>query len=1135
MKIIKLPATQQKRLPFLFLLCILMLAPIGVWAKSNALDTKQKNTTFEINKDYLKSKIEAVNTREGIDEATKSRLLAIYQATEDNLANIEKFKIQTADFKLTIKQASEQSKKLQKDLEQALLKVAKQKPEEFGRIPVEELEQRLILEKGKISTLDEQINKVETELTLQNGRPQQIREEMLVAQQELEAAQKKLGVPISKAEVKLEVEARQMQLKTLIISRAAEIKMLDAEAISNPARVDLLKAQFQLLDSQKVALNPVVATIENLIFDLRQQEAKQMQDALSQAEKAIFGKHLLIQQSTRENIQYSRDLQDITTKIEQNSEQKASDDAQTTKIESDFKSADKKISLASLSPALGKILREERRNLSNQDDFKEQSQAIQEETAVISLAQFKIEDQLKQLVDVDADLKKLMNQVDQSLPLEQRMMIQAELRVLLNNQKELLNKLSVAYTTYLRSLGDLDFARQHMSDQSVKFAIYLDERLLWVPSSEPINLNYIADLYHSTQWILSPFNWIDVLKDAVKLLFHNLFLTLIALVGLVALQLSRTWAKQQLAAIFGKTDNFYFTIKALTYNILLVLPLPLLFYYVGWFLSDGNQIADFTKAMGQGLQGAAPPLFFLQFFYRMFAVNGLARKHFQWQKTSVNLLRKQIEWIRFIVIPCIFIISATSASKFSAHSDSLGRLALITIMMAMALFAVRVLKPSSGLLKSYIHKNSFGWLSRLRYVWYFSAITIPLVIIGFAVAGYYLSALELQQKLVITLRLIFSTIILHELVFRWLTLVNRQLAMSNALQKLKLAEISEKHLAGSEDPALPLDQQQIDIPKINAQTIKLLNLFIGFTLVIGFWATWKNILPAFSFLDHIVLWKHLVNIDNQESMQPITMTNFLLAGLYVFIAVVSVRNFSGLMELLVFRRLSIEAGGRYAVNQLAKYVLFSIGFISVANELGGSWSQVQWLVAALSVGLGFGLQEIFANMVSGIILLFERPIRVGDTVTIGSITGKVSRIHMRATTLIDWDKKEVVVPNKTFITSQLVNWTLSDPITRVVIPVGIAYGSDVELAHKVLMDTVNSTPLVLAEPEPSVILVGFGESALNFSINIFVSELSNRLPVTHDLHLRMEKALHDHNIEIPRPQRDIHVRSVVLEQGTFGV
>jgi len=178
--------------------------------------------------------------------------------------------------------------------------------------------------------------------------------------------------------------------------------------------------------------------------------------------------------------------------------------------------------------------------------------------------------------------------------------------------------------------------------------------------------------------------------------------------------------------------------------------------------------------------------------------------------------------------------------------------------------------------------------------------------------------------------------------------------------------------------------------------------------------------------------------------------------------------------------------------------------------------------------LGFGLQEIFANLVSGIILLFERPIRIGDTVTIGTITGKVSRIEMRATTLIDLDQKDLIVPNKTFITSQLVNWTLSDAITRLVIPVGIAYDTDVELAYKVMMDTVRSTPLVLAEPEPSVLFIGFGESALNFSIRIFVNELKNRLPVTHDLLMRLEKAFREHSIEIPVPQRDIHIRSLPL-------
>jgi potassium efflux system protein len=252
----------------------------------------------------------------------------------------------------------------------------------------------------------------------------------------------------------------------------------------------------------------------------------------------------------------------------------------------------------------------------------------------------------------------------------------------------------------------------------------------------------------------------------------------------------------------------------------------------------------------------------------------------------------------------------------------------------------------------------------------------------------------------------------------------------------------------------------------------------------------------------------------------------MLAGLYVFVTVVSVRNFSGVMEILVFRRWSIEAGERYAVNQLAKYLLIAIGFVSVANELGGSWSEVQWLVAALGVGLGFGLQEIFANLVSGIILLFERPIRIGDTVTIGDVTGKVSRIQMRATTLIDWDQKELIVPNKTFITSQLVNWSLSDAITRIVIPVGIAYDSDVEFAHKVMMDTVKTTPKVLAEPAPSVVLIGFGDNSLQFSIRVFVNELADRLPVTHDLHVRLEKALRENHISIPFPHRDVYVHQV---------
>lgn len=1142
MKFIDLSFFYPGNILSLLLLFFWALGSANLWAISAVPDDRTKNSaSIGINKETLQAKIEAIKARQGADESLKTKLLSAYQAAEDNLSNIEKFNAQTADFKKAIKAAPEQTRKLLKEIELNRQKPAKQKLENFNGIPTEELEQRLVIEKSKVSNLEDQTRKREAELILHNSRPQLIREETVAVKQDIDEAQKQLEVHDAGQESKLELEAKQLRLKTLIDSGTAELKMLDAEANSNPARVELLKTELQWLELQKNNLSPVIASIESLLSERRQQEAKEIQDALSQAERELSGKHVLIQTITRENIKYSRDLQTITAKIEKYTEQKTRFDAEASEINNDFKSAEQKISLAGLSPALGRILREQRRNLANQDQFALQSESIQDETASTSLEQLGVEEKLKWFMELDTQLKDMMRlKVDHALPSDQRMMIQAELRVLLNSQKDLLNKLSVAYTAYLRTLGDVDFARQQLRTQANKFAVFLDQRLLWVPSSEPVNTAYLVGLYHSAQWLLSPVNWKAVIQDAIRIGIDNLFLTLIAILALLILRFCRNWAKQQLMAISDKvekiyTDNFFYTWKALIYTLILVAPLPLLIYFFGWFLSSDFHVADFSKSVGEGLQGASVPMFVLQFFYRLFAPGGIACKHFQWETKNAALLRHQVAWIRFIAVPGVFIINGTGASKISLYGDSLGRLALITIMIAMAIFFSRVLKPDDGLLENHIKSHPDSWTNRLRYVWYPSVICIPLIVIGFAIAGYYLSALELQQKLIITLRLGFLLMIIYELVIRWLTLVNRQLALKNARHKRKAAMQSEKSAGGGseEDPMLPVDEQLIDIPKINAQTIRLLNVFIGFSVFVGFWVIWKNILPAFSFMERIVLWQHLVKIDNQESYQPITLANLMLAGLYVFISVVSVRNFSGVMELLVFRHVSIETGGRYAVNQLATYFLIAVGFICVANELGGSWSEVQWLVAALGVGLGFGLQEIFANLVSGIILLFERPIRIGDTVTIGDITGKVSRIQMRATTLIDWDQKELIVPNKTFITSQLVNWSLSDAITRIVIPLGIAYGSDVELAHKIMLDTVKETPLVLADPAPSVLFMGFGESSLNFSIRIFVSELSNRLPVTHSLHIRLEKALRENKIIIPFPQRDIHVHSVVRESGAI--
>lgn len=1116
------------------MLQILFGAGLAQAAAGNAVNgAVNKNLSFEISRDNLQSKIEALNGKQGLDEEQKNRILKLYQQADDNLGYVEWFQFLARNYQESIQQAPIQTKKRRKEIEQLQVKLSARQPENLQWIPSEKLEQQLVLEKGNLSNLNASINKLENDIADQNNRHRQIREETVKAKQDIEFARQELEKLDVASQSKLESEARQYYLNTLVQARTEELKMLEMETNSNPLRVELLKAELHLAELQRNNLLQKIKRLDDELFQRRQVETEEKLKSLALAEQAASDKHALIQEVTRQNFEYNKLLHEISVKNDYYENQKEKIDAITGDIERDYQSAEKKIGLAGLSPALGKILREQRRSLPAKNQFAKDMAIIQQETAVTGLAQYTVEDRLKQLADIDEELHRTFDaRIDSTLPDEQKSAIRNELQVLLTDQKALLGNLNAAYAMYLRRLGDYDFARQQMLQQSVKYAEYLDERLFWVPSSAPLSLDYWQDVYHSLQWLLAAKNWRNTVKTLTGNIASNIFVAVVATAGLVVLLLFRNRAIRELNVISDKvtklySDRFSYTLQGFVYNLLLVAPLPFLLYSMGWLLRADQHQDGFGMAVGEGLSSASIPLFFIQYFYRLLAPRSIFRQHFLWSEQAVKLLRRQLAWIRFIAVPGVFMIAMTGSFSIAIHSDNLGRLALICILLAMAYVFARVLQPHGELLRNTLQNSPKSWLTRLRYVWYPAVIAVPLVIIGFAVAGYYLSALELQQKLVITLRLIFVVIIIHELVIRWLTLINRQLALQNARKKRKAAEISAKQSADGADEGLTaIDEQLLDIPKINAQTVRLLNVLTGIVLIIGFFVIWKNILPAFSFLNDVVLWRQILNVDGQQIYQSTTLANLFLAGLYLFIAVIVVSNLPGVMEVFIYRQLSLEAGSRYAINQLLQYLLITIAFIGIANELGGSWSQVQWLVAALGVGLGFGLQEIFANLVSGIILLFERPVRVGDTVTIGDISGKVCRIQMRATRIIDWDQKELVIPNKTFITGQLVNWSLTDTVTRLVIPVGIAYGSDVELAHRVITETVRATPHVLAEPEPNVYFLGFGESSLDFSIRVFVSELGHRLPVTHDLHVRINKALQEHGIEIPFPQRDIHVRSM---------
>lgn len=264
----------------------------------------------------------------------------------------------------------------------------------------------------------------------------------------------------------------------------------------------------------------------------------------------------------------------------------------------------------------------------------------------------------------------------------------------------------------------------------------------------------------------------------------------------------------------------------------------------------------------------------------------------------------------------------------------------------------------------------------------------------------------------------------------------------------------------------------------------------------------------------------------------ITVGNLIVSLLAVIVTVVLARNIPGLLEITLLQRLPMETSVRYAVTAITRYVVTVVGIVIAFGSIGIGWSQVQWLVAAITVGVGFGLQEIVANLVSGVIILFEQPVRVGDTVTVGNVSGTVTRIRMRATTITDWDRKELIIPNKEFITGQVINWTLSDSTLRIVLPVGVAYGSDVVAVERLLVSIAHQHPNVLAEPSPAAVFMGFGDSTLNFELRCILPALDNSVRTRHELNVAIDREFRAAGIEIAFPQRDIHVRGM---EGTLRI
>ncbi len=708
----------------------------------------------------------------------------------------------------------------------------------------------------------------------------------------------------------------------------------------------------------------------------------------------------------------------------------------------------------------------------------------------------------------------------------------------------------------LEQLVLADETQRRLVAEAREFRTLIEASSLWIRSAEPLDDVALPALWGSaldaTRWLLRPANWRAALSSLWSEARRSPLVALGTLLVIVVVlrQRRRLLGQLQATAESAAADRFRPTLRAAGVTLLLAGLWPAVIWLLAWRLTPAQGATSFAAAVGAGLADTAFVAFGLQVLEELGRPRGLAEAHLGWPEGVARSVRRHVGMLAAIVLPATFVIATLQAQPNDAWSDALGRLMFMAACLTLAFVVRHMLRPEGRVARVLMARGGGASVMRVRLLWQAPLVLLPLGLVLLAALGYYATALVLLHRLLLSVAFAVALLIVHALLLRAVAVARRRLVKLQAAHAARFgaAEPDDEGLGVSGEAAL----DDASLARLDEQSRRVLDGLQLVALAVGLWLVWSAVLPALSVVEGVTLWEHEVTQSRPASelgglsalagpedapagtvtvLEPVTLADLLLALLVVVAGTVAVRNVPALLEMLLLRRLPLDAGGHYAVKTLTRYVLTVATIALFFGALGVGWGDVQWLAAAVTVGLGFGLQEIFANFVSGVILLVERPVRVGDTVTVGGVTGTVARIRMRATTIVDWDRKELVVPNKEFITTQLVNWTLADSILRVIVKVGIAYGSDTRKATELLYGVAARNADVLKQPVPRVLFVSFGESSLDFELRVWVDspELVRQIP--HDLNLAIDDAFREAGIEIAFPQRDLHLRSVSPQAG----
>jgi len=947
----------------------------------------------------------------------------------------------------------------------------------FEALGLQEIEQGISRLGADLDLRRKELALVDAELKGRAARKAELPKLISAAQQVSAETAGELEVPVPSDANPIVQAARRLFLVARQRAAQREISACEKELKSHEARAELLPSLRDLCARRVALAEDEIKLMQQVANARRKAEAEQQ--ARKAAREASFA-HPAVKQLMKDNSELAERRKSLAEQIADASRQLDDVTGKLERLRSEFSSVKKKVEAVGLSNVVGQMLRKWRAALPDLRSYRRNVGQRQKAMGDGELERLQCQEERFELSDLARQTAQALDSLNLQPDDADNRHLEHAVREALEAKRNYLDGLNTDYETYYDILAKLKTDEQDLIDVTETCRRFIDERVLWIASAAPLNVADAAASGKAFAWLAGPRDWLDVGRTLADDAWAQPAAWIAAFLVLLTLFFTRRRIRERIVetgeiAARGSCNRFLPTIETVALTVLSSTFWPGIVFWIGWRLSSTDAAGDFSKAIGAGLVIVSGVFFVQRLLWRTCCGKGLGEAHFGWSPSSLKLIRQNLRWLTIAVLPLAFVAVVLGNQGRVDWDNSLGRIGFVGALAAFALFTQRILRTTGGVFQAIITHRQNGWLDRFRYVWYPAVVLIPATLAGLAAAGYYYTAQHLAVRLAATICLMMGVVLLRAVLLRWILVNKRKLAIEEARKR----RAAQSEAAGGDDaPAAELPastEPDRNVAVIDAQTRRLVEYSLAVAALLALWFTWVDVLPALNILNKFEI-----------PHTTLTLADLGLAALVLATTTIAAKNIPGLLEMAVLQHLPIDAGGRYAVATVSRYLISITGIVICFGALGVGWSKVQWLVAAMSLGLGFGLQEIFANFISGLIILFERPIRVGDVITIGDVSGVVSRIRIRATTVTDWDRKELVIPNKEFITGRVLNWTLTNQVNRVVVEVGVAYGSDTELTTKILLDIAQQHPLVLIDPPPQVVFSSFGASALNFAdTNVF--------------------------------------------------